>query len=465
MRLSRSLVLVAMLALPVAFATPAGADLTTGEERKLGREFALTARQRLAVVDAPDVTDYLNGIGQRIVQKLERADFTYQFTVVRDPRINAFAVPGGYVYVHSGLLVTAHSDDEVAGVLAHEIAHVHARHVARQQEKTQLLSYATLLGTLLTVIQPAAGALASAASQAVRLQYIREFEQEADYLGARYVRAAGYDPRGMLDFFKQLADQQRNATAAVPPYLQTHPLTDERLTNLEAALKTHQWSKGPHLPASFGLQRAQAVLRVRQEPPADVLTTYRRLRDARPGDPLAEYLLGIVSLETGQLEEAERALRTAHEMGRDEAQRELGALALRRRDAAEAREVLGAYLERHPGDASATLDLAKAHEALGDREAALTAYERAVTLAPGHEMAHRNYGLLAGRDGRTAPGFYHLATAARLAGSYESALQQYSRAAALLPAGDERRADAEQWIEALSAFLGVPSPSQAAASE
>ncbi len=463
MRLNRWRLLVALAALQLAAAAPLPAELTTGDERRLGQEFALTARQHLAVIDAPDVVDYVTGIGQRIVQKLDRPSFTYQFTVVRDPRINAFAVPGGYVYVHTGLLVAAHSDDEVAGVLAHELAHVHARHVARQREKTQLLSYATLLGTLLTIIQPAAGALASAASQAVTLQYIREFEQEADYLGARYMRAAGYDPRGMLDFFKLLADQQRSATAAVPPYLLTHPLTDERLTNLEAALKTHQWSARPRPPASLGLQRAQALVRARQEPPADVLAAYRRARDARPDDPLAEYLLGIVSLETGQFEEAERALRTARETGRDEAGRELGALALRRRDAAEARELLTAYVARHPDDAAATLDLAKAHEALGDRQAALSAYARVLTLAPGLEAAHRSYGVLAGRAGRTPLGFYHVATAARLAGSYDSALAHYTRAAPLLPVGDERRDDAEQWIETLSAFLGKPIPDQSAA--
>ena len=189
---------------------------------------------------------------------------------MRDPRINAFAVPGGYVYVNSGLLARAKNEDELAAVLGHEIAHVHAHHVVRQQEKTQALNYAALLGTLLSVVQPAVGALASATSAAVSLQYQRQFEQEADYMGARYLQASGYDPRAMLDFFKQLGDATRVASAGAPPYLQSHPVTDERLNHLEAVLKTQQWAPRDRRPPSFALQRVQALARVRSEPPSDV---------------------------------------------------------------------------------------------------------------------------------------------------------------------------------------------------
>src|SRR4029077_20621584 len=159
---------------------------------------------------------------QKIVAALGNQPFTYHFAVVRDARINAFAVPGGYIYVHGGLLLRASNDDEVAGVLGHEIAHVNAHHLARQQEATQLLNYAALLGVLLSVVQPAIGAGAVAANAAVQLQYRREFEQEADYLGAGYMRRAGYDPRGMLDFFKKMLDEQRLTPASAPPYLLSH---------------------------------------------------------------------------------------------------------------------------------------------------------------------------------------------------------------------------------------------------
>ncbi|MGE0519115.1 MAG: M48 family metalloprotease [Candidatus Binatia bacterium] len=444
-----------MLVLLAGTATGASA-LTTAGERELGQQFDLEARKRVALVDDPDVVAYVNELGGRIVAQLQQPHFAYQFAVVRDARMNAFAVPGGYVYVHSGLLATAQSEDEIAGVLGHEIAHVHAHHLARQQERTQLLNYAVLAGTLLSIIQPAAGALASAAGQTVALQYKREFEQEADYLGARYMRAAGYDPRALLDFFKRLSDQQRNAPTSVPAYAQTHPLTDERLNQLEAVLNTQQWAARERAPVSLALQRVRALVRVRGEPASDVQAAYARERDARPNDPMAAYLVGLVDLETGRVDDAERALLAAREGGVQDADRELGRLALRRRDAARARELLTAHLDKKPADAAALIELATADEALGDRHGALSAYRRALDLAPGLAVAHISYGRLAGRLGRDGEGFYHLATASRLEGNCEGALRQYTRAEPLLPAGDARREDAAEWITTLRAYLGLP---------
>jgi predicted Zn-dependent protease len=430
-------------------------------ERELGQRFDLAARQRVPMVDDPEVLGYVSDVGRGIVGSLDDSYFDYQFAVVRDPRINAFAVPGGYVYVNSGLLAMVKNEDELAAVLAHEIAHVHAHHVVRQQEKTEALNYAALLGTLLSVVQPAVGALASATSAAIALQYQRQFEQEADYMGARYLQAAGYDPRAMLDFFKQLGDVTRLASTGAPPYLQSHPVTDERLNHLEAVLKTQQWAPRERRRPSFALQRVQALARARSEPPADAMKAYRRMAEENPGNPMAQYLLGVVSLETGQLEVAAPALAAARAGGIEEADRELGILALRQRDAPKARERLGAYLARAPKDAGAHVELAKALEALGDAPAAVQEYQRAIALAPQLDTAHHGLGLLAGRAGNEGDGFYHLATAARLDGDYETALNQYNRAAPLLPASDARAAESRQWIVALSEYLRVPVPERA----
>ena len=427
-------------------------------ERGLGQQFDLAVRQRAPMIDDPDVVAYVNRIGQRIAAKLDESYFSYQFAVIKDPRINAFAVPGGYVYVHSGLLAVLHNDDELAAVLGHEIGHVHAHHVVRQQEKTQVLNYTALLGSLLSVVQPAVGSLATAASQAAALQYTREFEQEADFLGARYMKDAGFDQRAMLDFFKMLGDQQRLSPASAPPYLQTHPLSDERLDRLEAVLKTTQWAARQRPPASMNLQRVQALVRGASESPTEVLTAYRRLRDASPDNPNAQYLYGIVALETGQLDDARDALAAAEAGHVDGVERELGRLALRQRQLADARQRLSAYLTRVPDDAGAQVDLAQACEALGDTACAEAAYQAALTAAPSLEVAQRGYGQLAGRAGHAGDGFYHLATAARLDGDYPTALNQYARAVAQLPGGDARRDDAQRWVETLSGYLKVPTP-------
>jgi len=449
---------VAFIALAVALAVGQAAAVSYQGERDLGRQFDLTVRQRVPMVEDPEVTGYVNEVGRKIVAKLDDSYFDYQFAVVRDGRVNAFAVPGGYVYVNSGLLASVKNEDELAAVLGHEVAHVHAHHAVRQQEATQALNYAALLGVLLSVVQPAAGALASAASSAVTLQYQRQFEQEADYLGARYLQSAGYDPRAMLDFFKQLSDTTRVASVGAPPYLQSHPVTDERLNHLEAVLKTQQWAPRDRHPPGFALQRAQALARVRTDPPADVVKAYRRVVDQDPGDAMAQYLLGVVSLETGQLDAAAEALGVARAGGIEAADRELGMLALRQRDAHKARELLERYLTVLPNDAGAHVELARTEEALGDTPAAVHEYQRALALAPQLEAAHHGLGLLLGRAGKEGDGFYHLATAARLDGDYSTALNQYSRAAPLLPATDARADESRQWMAALSDYLHVRVP-------
>jgi predicted Zn-dependent protease len=208
---------VAGLVALAAVAASAGAISYEGE-RELCQQFDLAVRQRAAMIDDPDVVAYVNGVGKRVTATLDDSYFEYQFAVIRDPRINAFAVPGGYVYVHSGLLAALHNDDELAAVLGHEIGHVHAHHINAPARRRRCSIHRA---ARLPAVGGAAGGgvpATTAASQAVALQYSREFEQEADYLGARSMQAAGYDPRAMLDFSAQASAAP---PGSAPPYLQT----------------------------------------------------------------------------------------------------------------------------------------------------------------------------------------------------------------------------------------------------
>ncbi len=422
-----------------------GTAVSIEEERELGREFSLEAAAALPLLRDPDVVGYVASIGQRIAGSLDANPFRYEFAVVKAPQINAFAVPGGYVYLHSGLLARVANDEELAGVLGHEVAHIHAHHLARQREATQLMNYATLLGIFASVVNPALGAAALGASAAVQLQYSREFEQEADYLGARYMQQAGFDPRGMLDFFQKLWEEQRATPTFLPPYLLSHPLTDERLSRLEAVLRTAQWERTSRPATSLALHRAQLVTRVRTQSPGEVLAAYRRLAAEHPGDAQARYLLGFALVETGSLEQARSELEVARRQGCAEADRELGRALLRLRRPHEAQAVLARAAEQNPHDALAHAELGKALELLGDRDGALRAYRRAVQEAPDFDEAHYELGMLAGRAGQEGLGMYHLAFAYQLRGDYPQALRQYEKALPLLPPGPEKeRAEENQ---------------------
>ncbi len=430
-----------------------GAAVSSSDEKELGRKFALEARAKLPLIDDVEVVSYVNRIGQRIVAALDDQTFTYQFFVVRDPRINAFAVPGGYIYVHGGMLTRAVNDDELAGVLGHEIAHVNAHHLARQQEATQLMNYATLLGVLLSVVQPAIGAGAVAANAATQLQYRREFEQEADYLGARYMRTAGYDPRGMLDFFKKMLDEQRTTPTFAPPYLLSHPLTDTRLTNLEAVLHARQWDQGPRQPTSLELERVQLLIRARSEPVQDVVAFYRREAESHPTSGRARYLLGLAYLEAGVFDAARESFDAARALGFAGVDREIGRTLLRQRQLEKARELLSRATETDPDDPVGHQELGKVLESLNDSSGAMREYERALQLAPHLEEAHYAVGILAGRAGRQGEGFYHLGQAFMLRGEFDKALSQFEKAEPLLAPGSERLQEVRAEINELSDYL------------
>jgi predicted Zn-dependent protease len=430
----------------------AGGAISTTEEQALGKQFALAARAQLPFIDDLEVNRYVDGIGQKIVASLGDQPFTYHFAVVRDPRINAFAVPGGYIYVHAGLLAQASNDDELAGVLGHEIAHVNGHHLVRQQQVTKPLDYLALLGMLASVIHPAIGAGAMAVTTAAHLKYSRDFEQEADYVGARYMQQAGYDPRGMLDFFKKMLDAQRASPSSAPPYLLSHPLTEARLTNLEAVLRTNQWDTGPRRPTSPELERVQLLTRLRSEPAQDVVAVYRRQADAQPQNARARDLLGLAYLETGGFDAARDTLQSAQQLGFKSVDRDLGRTYLRLRQLEKARELLSRAAEIDPDDPLGHLALGETYDALHQSAAAMREYERAFALAPTLEQAHYGFAILAGRAGREGEGFYHLGVAFKLRGEFDKAVSQFEKAEPLLPAGSPQAKDARATIAELKEF-------------
>lgn len=443
---------VAVLLAVVLAVARTGAGAVRGSEAELGRRFFLAARSQLPLVDDPAVSEYVDRLGRRLVTTLGAQQFDYRFYVVQQPSLNAFAVPGGYVFVFSGLAARAANDDELAGVLAHEIGHIAGHHILRQQSEGQMWSYAALLGMLLSAVNPVLGAGAIAAAETAQLKYSREFETEADYLGLRYATTAGYDPRALASFFKQLLGEQRVNPAGVPPYMLSHPVTETRVANVETTIRAQGLKTPPNRPAaSPELVEVQAVLTALDGPPDLVIERYRRKTEERPLDAERQFLLGRVYQAVGQLEAARGALERCRELGGlgGRVDRPLGSVyaALKRPD--KAREALDRHLGRHPDDGWARLELGKALADAGEREGALKEFQRALRLDPELDEAHRLAGIALGRRGDEAEGFYHLALASRLRGELEQALSHFRRTDDLLPAGSARRTEVEQAIEEL----------------
>jgi predicted Zn-dependent protease len=284
--------------------------ISASSEREIGREFHNEAKKKFSFIKNPQVIEYINFMGKRIEKADESPPYRFRFYIINDPQVNAFAVPGGYIYIHSGLILKARTPDELAGVLAHEIAHIKNHHLARQVQKGTILNLATLAAIFLSQGNPAVVTGASAISQTLQLKYSREFEREADRFGLYYMWKAGYDPNGMISFFEKLLREQLVYPQEVPPYLLTHPLTEERINNLEVIIKSEGFfSKKEREDEEFQFIQALVAAETRRQD--EVLRIYRQKAQREPENPDAHVALGIIYRFYGWTDEAIKAFQNA----------------------------------------------------------------------------------------------------------------------------------------------------------
>ena len=240
------------------------AALSPAVERRLGESIVADMRRDPQFIDDPEISEYLGVLGARLSESSgARQDF--EFFAVRDPSINAFALPGGFVGVHTGLINAADTESELASVIAHEIAHVSERHIARmlgQQQQMQLpmlaaLAAAVLLGRSRPDLAVGAAAGAQAGAMSAQLAYSRDFEREADRVGLRSLGEAGFDPRAMAAFFDKMQRSQRVLDdGTLPGYLRTHPITSERIADVQNRVAALPYRQHPD-SQEFHLVRAK----------------------------------------------------------------------------------------------------------------------------------------------------------------------------------------------------------------
>jgi beta-barrel assembly-enhancing protease len=260
-----------------------GALLSPSLERKIGEQAMREIRLREPTyLDDPELTEYVNEVGRRIVAASREAQQDFEFFLVRDNTINAFAMPGGFVGVHTGLLLAAQTESEFAGVLSHEVAHVTQHHLARLLGKQEQMSIPTLaavvLGLLAARSRPdvtqAVIAGAGAANAQSQLNYTREFEREADRIGFQYLQQGGFDVTGMGTFFERMQKATRLYENNAPAYLRTHPLTSERIADMQNRAQNAVYKQSPD---SVEFHLARAKLQAAQGSARDAVAQFSEL--------------------------------------------------------------------------------------------------------------------------------------------------------------------------------------------
>jgi predicted Zn-dependent protease len=211
---------------------------STETEIKMGKQYAMMVEQTARMVQDPVINEYVNRIGQNLVRNSD-AKVPFTIKVIDSDEINAFALPGGFFYVNSGLILAADEEAELAGVMAHEIAHVAARHQMQQMTRMQYARMATI--PLIFVgswgVYEAASLAINLALPVTFLKFSRDFESEADYLGVQYMYKAGYDPQAFISFFEKIEAKDKKKPGTLAKAFASHPPTPDRIAKTQEEIK------------------------------------------------------------------------------------------------------------------------------------------------------------------------------------------------------------------------------------
>jgi beta-barrel assembly-enhancing protease len=249
------------------------------KEIALGKQLAQEVERSARLVDDPVVTEYINRVGQNLVRNSDaRVPFTIK--VIDSDEVNAFALPGGFFYVNSGLILRAHEESELAGVMAHEISHVTARHGTKNATRGQILQFATIPLLLLGPAGLAGYGLYEGLNVALPLTYLkfsRDAEREADFLGLQYMYKAGYDPNAYITFFERIQADEKRRPGTIPKLFSTHPPTPERIEHAQKEIAAILPNRPEYIVTTSEFDNVKERLRN--------IVLARKVQDNGPGKP------------------------------------------------------------------------------------------------------------------------------------------------------------------------------------
>ncbi len=402
------------------------------EERELGQKLLSLVRRQFKVLDDPDLTQYISGLGNELLAQVGPRYFDYHFFIVASREFNAFAAPSGLIFLNSGLIEATHTEDELASVLAHEIGHVRQRHIARRIAKNKKVS----LGTAALMIIGAAvggGPLGEAlitgsmaAGQSLNLYFSRKDEEEADRLAYAWMRADHRDPRAMLSMIRTMQRLAKYRSDQPPPYLLTHPEPQRRAGYIRDLLSALPADPAPPPRDEFAFQRFRARVLALTEDLARRRQRYRRLQD-----PVwSAYGLALVAMDEARYDEAERLLAKVRQRYADQPilDADLARIAYARRDLRRARKLLEEARRRAPADLYILWLLARIEESTGAQEAAAALYEQLVAALPDYPEPYLRLARLHSAAGRRGKGLYFLAYSFWLSGNEKRAKETAEQA-------------------------------------
>lgn len=304
------------------FLAPGPAEgLSVKKEQELADEFLKVVFERFEIVDDPLIVNYINNIGNKIVATLPPQPFKYHFYVINEDEYNAFAGPAGHIFIFSGLIEAMENEDELAGIIGHEISHVLCRHISKRIERSKKISALTLAGVAAGILLAIAGAGeaaqavlvgSNAAGASASLAYSREDEMEADQVGLKYLKKAGFDGNELISILHKIRNRQWFGPEQIPTYLTTHPAIDARIIYIGSWMDANGNKRAkPDQRRSSNFERVQARLLIKYGDEDKVLQKFKAAVAKNPENPMAHYRYGLILDRAGRQKDAIEHLKIA----------------------------------------------------------------------------------------------------------------------------------------------------------
>ena len=425
------------------------------DERKVGKELYDKLEKHGILLKDSRINDYITQVGNRVLAQTNQTLFDYCFSVVNSSAINAFATPGGYVYINKGLITMVENESELAGVMAHEIAHTTCRHVAQQIEKSTKMNMATLAAILAGVIlgggvgTEAALGFSLATATSLQLKFSREHEEEADRLGMQSLTSAGYDGRGMLQLLKLMKSFEFYSNS-IPSYFLTHPGTDDRIRYIDGLLQTRYRQKGA-TSIIGGLPRIQTLLFLsdKRDDSAQKYFDAKLQKNGKNVDAL--YGLAVIQSRQGKVAEAIALFNRALALSPDDPDilRGMGSAYFSSGRMPQAVDYLRKAYAVDPRDAETVMVLARTYEETGDFKTALRLYQELQKLKPDENSVYYNLGMNFGRTGNQGESHYYFGLFNKKTGKSDTAIFHFREALKYYQSGDLRYEEIKKEMEGL----------------
>ncbi len=415
-------------------------SITVKEEEELSREFMKYVLKHVELIEDPLIVNYVNKVGKRIISALPPQPFTYHFYIIKDDVYNAFASPAGHIFINSGLFEAMDTEEELAGILGHEIAHVVCRHISQKIERSKKIGLGTLAGIAAGIFLGTGGAAVAAsavtigsmaAGQSIALAYSREDEMQADQLGLKHLTKAGYSGFGLLSVLKKIRSRQWFSSDQIPTYLTTHPAVEDRIAYIGTWLENNTKPKiRTSAKARYDFEIAHTKLIAMYGDERTALRKFQIHIDKHPESPMAHYGYALILARTGNRKEAASHLKTALEKKVFDPNilRDLGRIYFLDGLYPEALNTLKGAAGIAPDDPETLFFIGRTQIELGKLKEAVFTFEKLIAKNPDYTLALYFLGNVYGKLGKFEDAHYFLGIYYQNKQDYKNALFHLNRA-------------------------------------